>query len=146
MLSGVKHGVEIDAYTLASSLVALTDSSSVTVGQSGFSVVLLPRSSCPGLLMLTPPVVPTLDKYGRNSTSLQLTLSAPWRAHGPHVTTIVTVTAPGLELSASTISVPGTLTVRVANLHKSLAKPHYFMLTLKGDGILGTTRRWVHAV
>ena len=144
-LSGVKHGVEIDAYTLAPSAVAVADSS-VTVGQSGFSVVLLPKSSCPALLMLTPPVVPTLDKTGANSTTVQLSLNAQWRAPGTNAATTVTVSAPGLELSESTISVPGALTLRVAKAEKPLSsRPHYFLLTFEGEGVL-PTRRWVHAV
>jgi hypothetical protein len=145
-LNGVTHGVEVNAYTLASSPVTVGNSS-VTIGQSGFSVVLLPKTSCPALLALTPTTVPTLDKSGANSTSLQLTMQAPWQAsHGTQMATTVTVDAPGLELSASTISVPGTLTLRVAKADKPLTRPHYFMLTLRGEGFLGTTRRWVHAV
>lgn len=143
-LSGVKHGVEIDAYTLASSAVSVADSS-VTVGQSGFSVVLLPKSSCPALLMLSPPIVPTLDKSGGNSTTVQVTLSAQWWAPDTNATTTVTVSAPGLELSASKISLPGALTLRVAKADKPITRPHYFMLTIWGEGVL-PTRRWVHAV
>ena len=143
-LSGVKHGVEIDAYTLASSPVVVDDSRSVAVGRSGFSVVLLPKPSCPALLTLTPPIVPTLDKNGKNSTSVQLSLNAPWRESVAPTT--VTITAPGLEISAKTISVPGTLTLRVAKANRPLTKPQYFMVTLESDDALGKTRRWVYAV
>ena len=45
----------------------------------GFSAVLLPTSSCPALLLLEPPVVPTLDATGANTTTLHLTTHAPWR-------------------------------------------------------------------
>eukprot|EP01047_Picozoa_sp_COSAG01_P008986 COSAG01_NODE_363_length_18113_cov_45.041690_12_plen_164_part_00 len=47
----------------------------------GFSAVLLPGAACPGLLVLQPAVVPPLAMDGSNSTTLALSLHAPWRQH-----------------------------------------------------------------
>ena len=45
--------------------------------------VLLPKASCPWLLLLTPSVVPTLDAGGANTTTLALALHGPWRRAKP---------------------------------------------------------------
>ena len=123
-----------------------------TTGGGGFSAVLLPKPNCPALLRLAPTVVPTIDATGANSTTLALTLHAPWRqntattAAGALLSAVVNISAPGLTLSASTLTVPATLTLRVAKpTSKPTAAKSNFLLTIQGDGVL-PTRRWVTAV
>eukprot|EP01051_Picozoa_sp_SAG22_P002180 SAG22_NODE_96_length_20771_cov_33.186018_4_plen_405_part_00 len=157
-LRGVEHAVEVDAYTLAVSTPAVNmvggAAASLQVAAGGFSAVLLPKPSCPALLMLTPAVVPVIDATGANATTIALGLHAPWQAAASTSTAAalaaavtVKVTAPGLILSASTLTLPGSLTIRAAN-QSSLCCRHtnvFLMLTIEGDGVL-PTRRWVEAV
>ena len=82
----------------------------------GFSAVLLPTAGCPGLLVLvlTPPVIPTIDVHSANSTTVALSMHAPWQSGRVAGTVTVTVTAPGLNLSAANVTVSGVLTIAVA--------------------------------
>ena len=145
-LGSVTHAVEIDAYSLwmSPATIDLTAMTLRIVG--GFSAVLLPTAGCPGLLVLTPPVIPTIDAHGANSTTVALSMHAPWQSGRVAGTVTVTVTAPGLKLSAANVTVPGVLTIAVAlAADKPSVRPVYFMLTIAGEGVL-PTRRWVKAV
>jgi hypothetical protein len=137
----------------------LTASVELVVG-GGFSAVLLPKPSCDALLLVTPATIPTIDILGRNSTTVLLELHAPWQPAATRASTMagrpitVHVTAPGLVLSASTITFSAggnptqnnTLTLAVHQGAAAAAgkKPAFFMLTVEGDGVF-PTRRWVRA-
>jgi hypothetical protein len=150
-LSGVTHAVEIDAYTLAVNASAVEPAShSVQLTGSGFSAVLLPKPDCDALVVVTPLTIPAIDATGANSTTISLSVLAPWqqRRASPNSNTFtVNITAPGLKLSASTITLPGslTLTAAVSAFNLKHMPVYYFMLTIEGDGVL-PTRRWLKAV
>ena len=152
-LHGVTHAVEIDAYTLSVHTVAVdrtAPSLRVSVA-GGFSAVLLPTASAPGLLDVSPSVIPTIDAQGTNSTTVALRLHAPWQSGRISRATgavTVTVTAPGLNLSSREVTLPGVLTLSAAAhllVDGSTSRPAFFMLTIEGEGVL-PTRRWVEAV
>ena len=147
LAQGAAHAVELDAYTLQMRVPAVSATPSGTAVElaagAGFSAVLLPSPSCPSLLVLEPAVVPTIDLAGSNSTTLALSLHAPWRQAGD-ATVAVNASAPGLVLSASRITVPGTLSLRV-DAASRFKGPAYFRLTLEANGVL-PVRRWVKAV
>ena len=151
-LWGVHHAVEIDAYSLQVSMPTVSmvasvgearASSLVLPAGGGFSAVLLPKPNCPGLLMVKPAVVPTIAMSGDNSTTIALSVHAPWQNASQRLSTtvVVTVTGPGLNLSATTLTLPGTLTLRASAPSKTKA---FYMLTIEGTGVL-PTRRWVEA-
>ena len=54
------------------------------------------------------------------------------------------MTGPGLVLSASTLVLPGVLTLRVDKRSTLWKTPAFFKLTVEGEGVL-PTRRWVRA-
>jgi hypothetical protein len=143
----------MDAYTLAvraSEMDPATHTLQLTGG--GFSAVLLPKPECDALVIVAPLDIPTIDATGANSTTISLSVFAPWQQlradAGSNTSSAITVnvSAPGLNLSASTVTLPGSVTLTADSASGLDGVPlYYFMLTIEGEGVL-PTRRWVKAV
>ena len=90
-------------------------------------------------------VVERIRQLGEDEprVGLALSLHAPWRQAGD-AAVAVNASAPGLVLSASRITVPGTLSLRV-DAASRFKGPAFFRLTLEANGVL-PVRRWVKAV
>lgn len=137
--------VGIDAYTLSTdssiplAQTVVSNTTTVTVPSGfGFGAVVIPRATgAPGVVRLTPAVIPPLTS--NNSSKISLDVIAPWNA-----TMVVTVNirSMGVDVQPSVLTLPGSITITA----KSGATGFFpVMITSTGGSVL-PTRRWVQVV